>query len=225
MLPFNDKNAASNNQPGMKFGYARVSRTENDGANLETQVHLLKDYGIREHLIYGDIASGKDFQRPKWQELLKVLQPDDIIVATHLDRLSRNVLGGLSVIKQLGERGVGFIAINEGIDTSRSDPSGELVLTVMLGVAEWIRSTTAQRSREGVARARAMGRYPGRPAKLTPHQQKLVRREYYIQNRSVSELCRDFQCSRTPIENAIHSADPDQDPELAAAGVVLRRAS
>ena len=187
----------------MQFGYARCSQPENDGANLETQVGILKEYGIHPHSIYAEIASGGTFARPQWKALAAAVQPDDVIVVTHLDRLSRNVVQGLETIRELSQRGIGIHAISDAINTSRLEPAGEMHLTIMLAVAEWVRATAIQRSKEGVARARAQGRHPGRKPVLTAAQEILVAREHWESGKSISRLASEFQCSRTPIVHAI----------------------
>ena len=191
----------------MQFGYARCSQPENDGANLETQVGLLRQHGIHPSVIYAEIASGGTFERPQWKALTQALEPDDVIVVTHLDRLSRNVVQGLETIRELSRRQIGIHALSDGINTSRLEPAGEMHLTIMLAVAEWVRATAIQRSREGVARARAQGRYPGRPPVLTPEQEVLVAEEHR-KGKTVRQLCAAFRCSRTPIERAIRQARP-----------------
>ena len=187
----------------MNFGYARVSRTENDGSNLETQIEQLTRHDIRSRLIFSDIASGGSFEnRPGWTELMENVGSGDVIVITHLDRLSRNVLGGLQMIERLSERGVGISSLTEQIHTGDDNPSGKLHLHVMLAFAQWYRDTTALRSRQGVARARAAGRHPGRPVKLSPHQREMVRTEHR-EGKSKTQLSRDYQVSRTAIDNAL----------------------
>ena len=187
----------------MQFGYARCSQPENDGANLETQIGILREYGIHPHSIYAEIASGGTFARPQWKALAAAVQPDDVIVVTHLDRLSRNVVQGLEAIRELSHRGVGIHSISDGINTSRMAPAGVMHMTIMLAVAEWVRETAIQRSREGVARARAQGRHPGRKPVLTPAQEALVAQEHWHAGKSIATLAADWQCSRTPILRAI----------------------
>ena len=56
------------------YGYARASKTDDDSRNLETQLHILAEHGIRDHLISTDVAKGRSLQRPGWQALMEVLQ-------------------------------------------------------------------------------------------------------------------------------------------------------
>ena len=56
------------------YGYARVSKTDDDSRNLETQLRILADHGIRDHLVFTDVASGRSLQRPGWQALMEVIR-------------------------------------------------------------------------------------------------------------------------------------------------------
>ena len=72
------------------YGYARVSKTDDDSRNLETQLRLLAGHGIRENLIFTDVASGRSLARSGWQDLMDVVQTGDTIAVAFLDRFSRN---------------------------------------------------------------------------------------------------------------------------------------
>ena len=79
------------------YGYARVSKTDDESKNLDTQLMLLAEQGIRGGLVYSDVASGRTFQRPSWQELMTRVQEGDTIVVAFLDRLSRNFEDGVRI--------------------------------------------------------------------------------------------------------------------------------
>ena len=72
------------------YGYARVSKADDDSKNPDTQLRILADHGIRDQLVYTDVASGRSLQRPDWQALMVVLQLEDTVVVAFLDRFSRN---------------------------------------------------------------------------------------------------------------------------------------
>ena len=72
------------------YGYARVSKADDDSRNLTTQILELQRHGIREDLIFTDVASGRTLKRPGWQDLMGRVQPGDTLVVAFLDRLSRN---------------------------------------------------------------------------------------------------------------------------------------
>ena len=100
------------------YGYARVSKSDDEARNLETQLRLLANHGIREDLIFSDIATGRTLQRAGWQELVSRLRPGDTLAVAFLDRLSRNFVDGVRIQADLTERNIGIVALRENIDTS-----------------------------------------------------------------------------------------------------------
>ena len=99
------------------YGYARVSKADDESKNLDTQLMLLAEHGIREDLVYSDVASGRNLQRPGWQELMTRVQDGDTIVVAFLDRLSRNFEDGVRIQAELTWRNIGIVAIRENIDS------------------------------------------------------------------------------------------------------------
>ena len=77
------------------YGYARVSKADDESKNLETQLRILAEHGIRDHLVFTDVASGRSLQRPGWQAMMEVLQTGDTVVVAFLDRFSRNFEEGV----------------------------------------------------------------------------------------------------------------------------------
>ena len=72
------------------YGYARLGEVDDDARNLETHLWILADHGIREDLIFSDVAGGQNMNRTGWTELMPLVQPRDTIVIAFLDRFSRN---------------------------------------------------------------------------------------------------------------------------------------
>ena len=72
------------------YGYARVSKADDDAKNLDTQLRELERHGIRRDLILTDVASGRSMNRPGWRDLMSRIQAGDTLVVAFLDRLSRN---------------------------------------------------------------------------------------------------------------------------------------
>ena len=70
----------------LTYGYARVSKTDDSSRNLDTQLRILADHGIRDHLVFTDVASGRSLQRPGWRALMEVLRAGDTVVVAFLDR-------------------------------------------------------------------------------------------------------------------------------------------
>ena len=100
------------------YGYARVSKSDDDAKNLDTQLRLLAHHGIREDLIFTDVTSGRTMNRPGWRDLMGPVQPGDTIVVAFLDRFSRNFEEGVRIQAELTARDIGIVALRENIDGS-----------------------------------------------------------------------------------------------------------
>ena len=100
------------------YGYARVSKSDDDAKNLDTQLRLLAHHGIREDLIFTDVANGRTMNRPGWRDLMGRVQPGDTIVVAFLDRFSRDFEEGVRIQAELTARDIGIVALRENIDTS-----------------------------------------------------------------------------------------------------------
>ena len=83
------------------YGYARVSKADDEARNLETQLGILADHGIRDDLIFSDVASGRTMNRTGWLDLMSRVQPGDTIVIAFLDRFSRNFEEGVRIRAEL----------------------------------------------------------------------------------------------------------------------------
>lgn len=142
----------------MNIGYSRVS-TKDQKESLENQKELLKTHGCE--AIYGDIASGVKAKRPELEAALKYARKGDTIVVTRLDRLGRTTLDTLRTVQELDERGIRVEALDVNLDTAT--PAGRLVLNVIASLAQWERDLLIERTKEGLAHARAQGRTGGRP--------------------------------------------------------------
>ena len=88
------------------YGYARVSKSDDDARNLDTQLRLLTNHGIREDLIFTDVASGRTMNRTGWLDLMGRVQPGDTIVVGFLDRFSRNFEEGVRIQAELTGRDI-----------------------------------------------------------------------------------------------------------------------
>ena len=142
----------------MKIGYARVSST---GQNEAAQVDILTRNGAEDMFI--DKASGTSRDgRPKLAEAIRFARKGDALVVTRLDRLARS-LGDLhSIAKDLEAKGVDLIATEQNIDTTT--PTGRLMFNMLAAIAEFETDLRKERQLEGIAKAKAEGRYRGRPA-------------------------------------------------------------
>ena len=140
----------------MKVGYVRVSTVDQNTGRQEV---LMKELGVDK--IYVDKQSGKNKERPQLQEMLNFVREGDSLVVESISRLARNVKDLLEIVDQLKQKGVVFISKKETIDTST--PAGEFMLTVFGALAQLERSYILERQAEGIALAKAQGKYNGRP--------------------------------------------------------------
>lgn len=147
------------------IGYARVST---DDQKLDLQLAALATAGVRPDDIWTDKASGMRSDRPGLAGALKACRPGDVLVVWRLDRLARSTSELLSIGDRLQAADVGLRSLTEHIDTSTA--AGKLVFTVIAAMAEFERNLISERTRAGMAAARAKGRRGGRPAKLTDKQ-------------------------------------------------------
>lgn len=151
----------------MRIGYARVST---DDQNLDLQHDALN--GARCDRVYSEKeSSGK--ARPILDQVLDTLRQGDTLVIWKLDRLSRDTLETLKLVKDLAARGVSIHSITDSIDTST--PIGEFACTLFAALAQLERDRLRERTRAGLTAAAARGRKGGRRHKLTPKQVQMAR--------------------------------------------------
>ncbi|WP_137112492.1 recombinase family protein [Rhodobacter sp. SY28-1] len=142
----------------MLIGYARTS-TLDQKAGLEAQERDLATAGC-ERFFVEQVSSVDVAMREKLAEALLFARQGDTLVVTKLDRLARSVAHLVDLLGQLEAKGVALRILAMGIDTST--PTGKLMLTILGGVAEFEREIMLERQREGIAKAKAEGKYKGR---------------------------------------------------------------
>lgn len=140
----------------MKIGYVRVSTQEQ---NTVRQEKLMESLNVDE--LFLDKASGKNAeQRPELQRMMDYVRKGDTVVVESISRFARHTRDLLELVEKLTAKEVEFISQKEAIDTTT--PTGKFMLTVFGAVAELEREYILQRQREGIAIARAQGKYTGR---------------------------------------------------------------
>ena len=144
----------------MMLGYARVS-TEEQRPDL--QIDALVKAGCA-HVLIDEGISGAQESRPALDQLLNQLKAGDVLVTWKLDRLGRSLSHLIHVINALEKKHVVFRSLSEAIDTGTA--AGRLLFHVMGALAEFERALISERTKAGLAAARARGRFPGRPRKL-----------------------------------------------------------
>ena len=148
----------------MLIGYARVSKA--DGSQLvDLQRDALTRAGVEADRIYEDLASGRKDHRPGLEACLKALQPGNTLVVWKLDRLGRDLKHLVNTVDELRGREVGFRVL-AGAEIDTTTANGRLVFGIFASLAEFERELIAERTRAGLAAARARGRLGGRPRKM-----------------------------------------------------------
>ena len=140
----------------MRIGYARISTTDQQ-AGFEAQVRDLEAVGCEK--VYQEQASSVG-ARDELAVALDFVREGDTLVVTKLDRLARSTRHLYDIVDCLREKGSHLQILDLGIDTAT--PTGELVLTVIGGIAQFERQMMLERQREGIAKAKAAGKYKGR---------------------------------------------------------------
>jgi DNA invertase Pin-like site-specific DNA recombinase len=162
-----------NTMQGKLYGYARVSTKDQ---NLDRQLCAMRDFGIPEKQICQEKLSGRDFDRPVYQKLLKKLKPGDTLVIKSIDRLGRNyeeIIEQWRIITK--EKQVIIVVLDipllsdmrEGKDLTHMLIS-DIVLQLMSYMAQMEREFIRRRQAEGIAAARARGKHLGRRPKEKP---------------------------------------------------------
>ena len=152
-------------QCAMLIGYARVSTADQ---STDLQKDALMAAGVDERNIYIDKASGKRDDRPGLEACLKALREGDSLVVWRLDRLGRSLKHLVATVQDLVERGVGFrVLTGQGANIDTATASGKLVFGIFAALAEFERERIVERTKAGLAAAKARGRKGGRKPKLS----------------------------------------------------------
>ena len=144
----------------MRVAYIRVSSVDQ---NLDRQRLELDENKIEKW--FEEKASGKDTERPELKRMLEFLREGDTLYITDFSRLARSVVDLLKICDELNRKNVKLVSMKEKIDTNTNE--GRLMLTVIGAIAEFERAIIRERQAEGIAIAKAKGRYAGRkPMKI-----------------------------------------------------------
>lgn len=179
----------------MIFGYARVSTAGQDEA---LQIDALEQAGCDR--VFTDHASGATSSRPALDELLGVVRRGDTLVIWRLDRLGRSLRHLLEVVGDLEQRGVALRSLTESIDTS--SPAGRLVFHTFGALAEFERDLIRERTKAGLAAARARGHVGGRPTVWTNGKLEQAR-QMLAEGKTVSLVAEVLGVSRASVYRAL----------------------
>ncbi len=178
---------------GQRIGYRRVSAVDQNTARQLDGVELDK--------VFIDQASGKDINRPELARALDYVRDGDTLVVHSMDRLARSLEDLRRIVRELTSSGVKVEFVKESLTFAGDDsPMNTLLLSMLGAVAEFERSMILERQREGIAIAKAAGKYKGRKASLSQAQASELR-ERLAKGESVTALATEYGVSRQTVYN------------------------
>jgi DNA invertase Pin-like site-specific DNA recombinase len=203
----------------MLVGYVRVSKA--DGSQVtDSQRDALLAAGVGREHIYEDMTSGRRDDRPGLAACLKALRERDTLVVWKLDRLGRDLRHLVNTVHELTSRGIGLkVLTGQGAAIDTTTAAGKLVFGIFAALAEFERELIAERTRAGLASARARGRHGGRPHKMTPAKLRLAMAAMGKPETNVGTLCTELGVSRQTLYRHVDpkgSLRPDGQKVLAA---------
>lgn len=190
----------------MLIGYARISTDEQ---NLAMQLDALRLAGC--HQVFCDEGiSGAATERRALNDALASLSAGDVLVVWKLDRLGRSLAHLIQITTRLEAEGVGFRSLSEAIDTTTA--SGRLLFHVMGAIAEFERSLISERTRAGMAAAKARGQHLGRDRKLTDEDVLWAKRMIEAGKFTPEDVTIALRVSPMTLRRALQRCGPTQVP-------------
>ena len=172
-----------------KYGYARCSSLSQ---STDIQVAALKEAGCE--VVRAEKKSGSTIEgRTELAGLMDFMRDGDVLCIHKLDRLGRNTRDVLNLVHELDERGCSLQVLEPAIDTS--GPMGKVMLTVLGMVSEMELGFIKKRQRAGIEKAKAAGKYKGRPTSLDHDKIKAMRAE----GMGATAIARELGCTRGAI--------------------------
>jgi DNA invertase Pin-like site-specific DNA recombinase len=186
-------------------GYARVSTDDQD---LTLQIDSLVGLGVNRDDIFTDKISGAKTERPGLEACLSRLQHGDTLVVWRLDRLGRSMHHLVELIEKLRNRDIGFRSVSDGfIDTTCA--SGELIFHIFSALAQFERRLIQERTKAGLASARARGRLGGRPPiNLEEAKVRAARKLHDDHTLTIDDICTTLNISRSTYYRYVRMKKP-----------------
>jgi len=180
----------------MLVGYMRISKA--DGSQVtDLQRDALLAADVDASCLYEDRASGKRDDRPGLAACMKALREGDTLVIWKLDRLGRDLRHLVNTVHDLTTRGIGLrVLTGEGAAIDTTTAAGKLVFGIFAALAEFEREQIRERTKAGLAAARARGRHGGRPHSMTPTKLRLAQAAMGNRETVVAELCHELGVSK-----------------------------
>ena len=187
---------------GKNVAYIRVSTIDQNEARQKV---ALQKYNIDRWFI--EKASGRDANRPKLQEMLEFIREDDVVYVEEFSRLGRSTADLLTIVRKIEDAGARFVSLKEQFDTTT--PAGRLQMTMMAAIAEFERDVILERQREGIAIAKAAGKYKGRKEITIPNIGEYYKKYMTRQGTKVS-IAAELGISRTTLDRLFSKYKEDQ---------------
>lgn len=190
--------AMTQEKPALLFGYARVST---DDQNLDMQIDALVKYGVERDRILTDKASGSTIAgRRGFTNAMRAMRPGAGLVIWRLDRLGRNLSELIFTADLLRKREAKLISLNEHLDTSTA--TGKLMFHLIGMFAQFERDLISERTKAGLAAARARGVALGRAAVLEPgSEQRAEVVQMLAEGKSLNQIAQRTKISKTRLYN------------------------
>lgn len=181
------------------LGYARVST---DGQNLDRQIDALVATGVSKKHLYCEKMTGTKSDRPELNRLIEDLETGDTVIVSDLTRISRSTKDLLDIVDKIKSKGADIKSLKDAwLDTTSSNPYNDFLLTVMSGLSQLERDLISQRTREGLASAKARGRKGGRPSKQNEKSEMVM--ALYNNGMKIADIVRNTELSRSTINRIV----------------------
>ncbi|MGI5310393.1 recombinase family protein [Rheinheimera sp. WS51] len=180
----------------MNIGYARVSTADQNNA---LQTDALEKAGCER--IFQESFSGASRERPELSRCLDTLRAGDTLTVWRLDRLGRSLKDLVEIITELEGKGIGFRSMTESIDTTTA--GGKLVFHIFAALAEFERTLIRERTKAGLAAARARGRKGGRKPKMTKADVRRAKAMLLDPTMTKTDVANHFDVSRVTLNKAL----------------------
>lgn len=179
----------------VKIGYARVSTQDQ---NLDSQIDLLKDYGCNR--IFSEKVSGRKYKRTELDKCLDYMREGDTLVVTKLDRLGRTTKQLIELSQHLEDNEIDLEIVDMNINTN--DAMGKMFFTMMSAFAELEANLLSERTKKGLASARARGRKGGRPG-ISENKKDMIKSLYNSKEYTGEEIAKMAGVSRGTVYRII----------------------
>ncbi len=189
------------------LGYARVST---EGQNLDRQIDALMAAGVSRKHLYCEKMTGTKSDRPELNRLLADLETGDTVIIPDLTRISRSTKDLLDIVDKIKNRGAYIKSLKDTwLNTTSSNPYNDFLLTVMSGLSQLERDLISQRTKEGLASAKARGRNGGRPSKQNEKAEMVM--ALYDSGMKIADIVRNTELSRSTVNRIVknHSNKPE----------------